>query len=92
MKLKGILVPTKDALVPWSAWLLEMGVSSVTGWRWRQRKWVVPININGRLFICRDEIAKFNSRAARGEFAIKRQWLMNHPQNDLPEADETTIS
>lgn len=47
----------------------ETGLSPVTVWRFRKKGWLVCVNIAGRLYITREEIAKFNARAVAGEFA-----------------------
>jgi hypothetical protein len=57
------------ALRPFATWLREIGRSRTTGWRWRQRQWVETINVGGRLYISQQAIDRFNSRAARGDFA-----------------------
>lgn len=43
--------------------------SPVTGWRWAQAGLVHPINLNGRLYLTREEILEFENRAAQGDFA-----------------------
>jgi hypothetical protein len=45
------------------------GLSAVTLWRYRRAGWLKTINIAGRVYITRSEIARFNRRAAAGEFA-----------------------
>lgn len=57
------------ALRPFATWLREIGRSRTTGWRWRQREWVETINVGGGLYISQQAIDRFNSRAARGDFA-----------------------
>ena len=45
------------------------GLSAVTLWRYRRAGWLKTINIAGRIYVTRSEIARFNRRAAAGEFA-----------------------
>ena len=47
----------------------ESGVSVVTLWRYRRAGWLNTRNICGRHYLTRSEIARFNARAAAGEFA-----------------------
>lgn len=47
------------------------GNSPVTGWRWEKNGLVRTINILGRKYIAREEVRRFNGRAAAGEFARK---------------------
>lgn len=56
-------------LVSYLVFLEQLQVSQTTGWRWRKRGMLKVININGRLYISQEEIAKFTRRAAAGEFA-----------------------
>jgi hypothetical protein len=58
-------------LVPFDEWLRSIGKGRVTGWNWRKSGTVKAIDIFGRLYITRSEIARFESRAANGEFAGK---------------------
>ena len=45
------------------------GLSAVTVWRYRRAGWLNTLNICGRHYLTRAEIARFNTRAATGEFA-----------------------
>ena len=47
----------------------QSGFSSVTVWRYRRAGWLNTLNICGRHYLTRSEIARFNARAAAGEFA-----------------------
>jgi hypothetical protein len=49
--------------------LEETGLSSVTVWRFRKKGFLQTVNICGRHYLLRSEIARFNRRAAAGEFA-----------------------
>jgi hypothetical protein len=55
-------------LVPFDKWLKSIGKGRVTGWKWRKSGAVKAINIFGRVYITRTEIARFEARAADGEF------------------------
>jgi hypothetical protein len=47
----------------------QSGLSAVTVWRYRRAGWLNTLNICGRHYLTRAEIARFNQRAAAGEFA-----------------------
>ena len=47
----------------------QSGLSAVTVWRYRRAGWLNTLNICGRHYLTRAEIARFNARAAAGEFA-----------------------
>lgn len=47
----------------------QAGLSAVTLWRFRKKGMLTTVNICGRHYILRAEIARFNERAAAGEFA-----------------------
>jgi hypothetical protein len=47
----------------------QSGLSIVTVWRYRRAGWLNALNICGRHYLTRSEIARFNARAAAGEFA-----------------------
>jgi hypothetical protein len=47
----------------------QSGLSVVTVWRYRRAGWLNTLNICGRHYLTRSEIARFNARAAAGEFA-----------------------
>jgi hypothetical protein len=49
----------------------QSGLSAVTVWRYRRAGWLNTLNICGRHYLTRIEIARFNLRAATGEFARK---------------------
>ena len=60
--------PASD-LVAYDSWLASIGRSLATGWRWRRRGLIQPIEIFGRLYLSRRAIAEFELRASRGEFS-----------------------
>ena len=47
----------------------QSGLSVVTVWRYPRAGWLNTLNICGRHYVTRSEIARFNARAAAGEFA-----------------------
>jgi peroxiredoxin len=47
----------------------QTGLSSVTIWRFRKKSFLRTINICGRHYVLRSEIARFNERALAGEFS-----------------------
>lgn len=65
-------VPAGD-LVSYDRWLEELGISAPTGWRWRKSNLIRTVNINGRVYIRRSEIADFERRAQAGDFAKTRK-------------------
>jgi hypothetical protein len=54
----------------------QTGLSAVTVWRYRKNGFLETVNVCGRHYILRAEIARFNERAGAGEFAKPP----NHPQ------------
>lgn len=68
---KDPLDKTKDFLsnfVSFYQWLECLDKTRTTGWRWRKNGYIKVINIFGKLYISRDEIAQFEQRAIAGEF------------------------
>ena len=57
-----------SGLVSFDAWLKDIDKTPATGWRWRQRGWISTVNICGRVYVSRTEIARFEARASAGEF------------------------
>ena len=47
----------------------QMGVNPITLWRWRKAGMIKATNILGKLNVLPDDLARFNRRAASGEFA-----------------------
>ena len=60
---------TASDLIAYDQWLASLPISAATGWRWRRRGWIATINIAGRVYVSRRDIAEFERRAAAGEFA-----------------------
>jgi hypothetical protein len=56
-------------LIALDLWRNEFGKTAATIWRWRKKGWLQVVNIAGRLYVSRDEIARFEARAGSGEFA-----------------------
>jgi hypothetical protein len=56
-------------LLAFDRWLKDIDKTPATGWRWRKLGWIEVINIAGRLYISRAAIARFEARAAAGEFS-----------------------
>jgi hypothetical protein len=56
-------------LLAFDRWLKDIDRTPATGWRWRKRGWIKTINVCGRLYISRDEINRFETRAVAGEFS-----------------------
>jgi len=64
-----LTTPPTSGLRAFERWLEEIDKTPATGWRWRKRGWIKTINIAGRLYVSREEIAEFERRAAAGDFA-----------------------
>jgi len=60
--------PELRTLRPLSTFLREVGVTPVTGYRWRQRGWIKAVVIAGRLYVTAEAVADFHQRAIGGEF------------------------
>jgi hypothetical protein len=56
-------------IVLFGLFLESVGVTPPTGWRWRKLGWIKTLNIAGRVYVSRDEINRFQQRAAAGEFS-----------------------
>ena len=56
-------------IVLFGLFLESLGVTPPTGWRWRKLGWIKTLNIAGRVYISREEINRFQQRAASGEFS-----------------------
>jgi hypothetical protein len=52
-----------------SQFIEQAALSPTTVWRFRKRGFLRTINICGRHYVLRSEIARFNARALTGEFA-----------------------
>jgi hypothetical protein len=52
-----------------SQFIEQSALSPTTVWRFRKKGFLRTINICGRHYVLRSEIARFNARAAAGEFA-----------------------
>jgi hypothetical protein len=64
-------IPSIDSEPPLALdkFIEQSGLSAVTVWRYRRAGWLNTLNICGRHYLTRAEIARFNARAAAGEFA-----------------------
>jgi hypothetical protein len=47
----------------------QTGLSHVTIWRFRKKDFLRTVNICGRHYVLRSEVARFNARALAGEFS-----------------------
>ena len=57
-----------EPLMALDKFIEQTGLSPVTIWRFRKKKFLETVNICGRHYVLRSEIARFNSRALAGEF------------------------
>ena len=55
-------------IVLFNRYLACIGVTPCCGWRWRRDGLISTINISGRVYVRRSEIARFEKRAASGDF------------------------
>ena len=58
-------------LISFNKFLEQLGVTATTGWRWRKRGIIKPVNIYGRLYLSEDSMNEFHRRATAGEFATE---------------------
>lgn len=58
-----------SSIIPLKRWAKDIGRTMETLWRWRRQGRITVQNIGGRLYISREEIARFESQAAAGAFA-----------------------
>jgi hypothetical protein len=56
-------------IILFGLFLESLGVTPPTGWRWRKLGWINTLNIAGRVYVSREEIERFQQRAAAGEFS-----------------------
>jgi predicted site-specific integrase-resolvase len=61
--------PDPEPMMSLDKFTEQTGLSTATMWRWRKMGMLSTINICGRVYILRSEIARFNARAVAGEFA-----------------------
>jgi predicted site-specific integrase-resolvase len=62
-------LPDAEPMMSLNKFLEQTGLSNTTVWRYRKQGMLNTVNIYGRQYILRSEIARFNARAAAGEFA-----------------------
>ena len=58
-----------EPLMALDKFIEQTGLSPVTIWRFRKKRFLQTVNICGRHYVLRSEIARFNSRALAGEFS-----------------------
>jgi predicted site-specific integrase-resolvase len=61
--------PDPEPMMSLDKFMEQTGLSPTTLWRWRKKGMLTTVNICGRQYILRSEIARFNPRAAAGELA-----------------------
>jgi len=59
---------TAGTLVSFDGWINSLDKTRTTGWRWRRDGVIQTVNVFGKLYITREEIARFEARAISGEF------------------------
>jgi hypothetical protein len=65
-----------ESMMSLDKFIEQTGLSAVTLWRYRKKGMLTTVNICGRQYILRAEIARISERAAAGEFAKPP----NHPR------------
>jgi len=60
---------TAGAIVALNTWAERAGLSPCTLWRWRKKGWLTVCNIAGRLYLTATDLAEFEERLKRGDFA-----------------------
>ena len=60
---------SSTAVISLSKWLAQVGVTHITGWRWRRKGWLKTVNIAGRQYLTQEAIDEFHRRAVAGEFS-----------------------
>ena len=63
------LLASASNVVSLAAWRREIGISDTTAWRYCKAGWLHPLNIAGRPYLTRTDIADFEAKAAAGQFA-----------------------
>jgi hypothetical protein len=66
---RPVVATDSDPPIALDKFIEQSGLSVVTVWRYRRAGWLNTLNICGRHYLTRSEIARFNARAAAGEFA-----------------------
>ena len=61
--------PDPEPTMSLDKFIEQTGLSPTTVWRYRKNNILTTVNIYGRHYILRSEIARFNARAGAGEFA-----------------------
>jgi hypothetical protein len=72
----GMNPPDPELMMSLDKFMEQTGLSPTTIWRWRKKGMLTTVNICGRRYILRSEIARFNERTAAGEFAKE----LTHPR------------
>ena len=62
----------------------QMGITTITAWRWRRDGKLHTVNICGRQYVTAEEIAKFNARVTSGEFAREHKTPNPRRVGDTP--------
>jgi hypothetical protein len=68
-KANQISAAPASPIILFGLFLDSLGVTPPTGWRWRKLGWINTLNIAGRVYVSREEIHRFQQRAASGEFS-----------------------
>jgi hypothetical protein len=72
---------TAGELISLDEFLSQLGRTAITAWRWRRRGMIQTVEVSGIRTFPRGEIARFEARAARGEFA--RNTRHTQPADEL---------
>jgi hypothetical protein len=66
--MKNKVTPSSN-IVAFDDYLLSIGKTRITGFRWRKKRVIETLNIFGRIYVTREAIAEFERRALSGEFS-----------------------
>ena len=69
MQNEGINSNSAGAVISLNRWLVQVGVTQITAWRWRKKGWLKTVNIAGRQYLTQEAIDEFQRRAVAGEFS-----------------------
>jgi hypothetical protein len=68
MKSNSPTPQSTGGLMSFYGWLASLDKTRSTGWRWRKDGLVKTVNVFGKLYVTREEVARFETRALAGEF------------------------
>jgi hypothetical protein len=64
----GLALSDSEPPMALDKFIEQSGISLCSIWRYRRKGWLSTVNLCGRHYLLRSEIARFNARAMAGEF------------------------